>query len=163
MFFDSGVNAAFCGSNIYLSTSARYPLQGKNMLITQSPEKDKSCSHSYKYSTIQQTATEHGQSSYSSPLKMLATETGETSGRTTFRTRPKIGKIHNLHRIGQFQPLQHGGWCINLDYCDVERSALDLYWSHSIILSIYPSTAFPTLLLTMRATPFLLWDSCPQQ
>ena len=32
------------------------------------------------------------QSSDSCPLKMLATETGETLGRTTFRTRPKSPK-----------------------------------------------------------------------
>ena len=29
------------------------------------------------------------------------------------------------------------------------------------LLRLHPSTAFRTLLLTMRATPFLLWDSCP--
>ena len=26
MFFDDGVDAKFCGSNIYLSTTARYPV-----------------------------------------------------------------------------------------------------------------------------------------
>ena len=31
-----------------------------------------------------------------------------------------------------------------------------------LFLRLYPSTAFQTLLLTMRATPFLLRDSCPQ-
>ena len=30
------------------------------------------------------------------------------------------------------------------------------------LLRLHPSTAFQTLLLTMRATPFLLRDSCPQ-
>ena len=42
-----------------------------------------------------------------------------------------------------------------------------LPWKQTeIILSflrLHPSTAFWTLLLTMRATPFLLRDSCPQQ
>ena len=31
------------------------------------------------------------------------------------------------------------------------------------VLRLYPYTHFQTLLLTMRATPFLLSDSCPQQ
>ena len=30
------------------------------------------------------------------------------------------------------------------------------------LLRLHPSTAFQTLMLTMRATPFLLRDSCPQ-
>ena len=42
-----------------------------------------------------------------------------------------------------------------------------LLWKQTeIILSflrLHPGTAFQTLLLTMRATPFLLRDSCPQQ
>ena len=42
----------------------------------------------------------------------------------------------------------------------------DLPWKRTeIILSFLrlpPTTAFQTLLLTMRATPFLLRDSCPQ-
>ena len=75
-----------------LSHLSQQYIHNKKMLITLSPEKDKSCYHSYKYSTIQQTGTEHGQSCYSSPLKMPATETGETSGRSTFRTRPKSPK-----------------------------------------------------------------------
>ena len=57
-------------------------------IITQSPGKDKSWSHSCKCSTIQQTAPEHGQSSDSCPLKMPATETGEMLGRKTLRRRP---------------------------------------------------------------------------
>ena len=52
---------------------------------------------------------------------------------------------------------------IDLDYCDIEWFA----WKRTeLILSflrLYPSTEFQTLLLTMRATPFLLRDSCPQQ
>ena len=32
-----------------------------------------------------------------------------------------------------------------------------------LFLRFHPSTAFQTLLLTMRAIPFLLRDSCPQQ
>ena len=68
-----------------------------------------------------------------------------------------------LYRTGQLQFLQHQ-WLGH-------RLGLLLYWMllpwkwTKIILSflrLYPSTAFHTLLLTMRATPFLLRDSCPQ-
>ena len=48
-------------------------------------------------------------------------------------------------------------WGIDLDYCDIEWFAFET----EIILSflrLYPSTSFQTLLLTMRATPFLLGD-----
>ena len=41
-----------------------------------------------------------------------------------------------------------------------------LPWKHTAInlsfLRLHPNTAFPTHLLTMIATPFLLRDSCPQ-
>ena len=50
----------------------------------------------------------------------------------------------------------------DLDYCDSEWFALEKNIDHSVIFEITPSTAFQTLLLTMRATPFLLRDSCPQ-
>ena len=30
-----------------------------------------------------------------------------------------------------------------------------------LFLRFHPSTAFQTLLLTMRATPYLIWNSCP--
>ena len=42
----------------------------------------------------------------------------------------------------------------------------DLHWKQTVIilpfLRLHPSTAFQTLLQTMRATPFLLRESCPQ-
>ena len=53
------------------------------------------------------------------------------------------------------------GQDIDLDYHDIQWFALET----EIILSflrLHPSTAFRTLLLTMRATPFHLRDSCPQ-
>ena len=49
---------------------------------------------------------------------------------------------------------------IDLDYCDIELFALET----NIILAVLrlqPSTIFWTLLLTPRATPFHLRDSCP--
>ena len=68
-----------------------------------------------------------------------------------------------LHTTVQLQLLQH--------YCSGHRLWItvilnDLPWNRTeIILSflrLHPSTAFQTLLLTMRATPFLLRDSCSQ-
>ena len=64
-------------------------------------------------------------------------------------------------RTIQLQFLGIGGWGIDLDYCDIEWFSLET----EIILSflrLHPRTAFRTLLLTMRAFPFLLRDSCPQ-
>ena len=54
------------------------------------------------------------------------------------------------------------GWGIDLDYCDTEWFALETNRDHSVVLRLHPGTAFWTPLLTMRATPFLLRDSCPQ-
>ena len=51
------------------------------------------------------------------------------------------------------------GWGIDLDYSDVEWFALEMNRDHSVILEITPNTAFQSLLMTMRATPFLLRDS----
>ena len=67
-----------------------------------------------------------------------------------------------LHRTLELQLLQH--------YWPGHRLGLLCYWTvclgnEELILSflrLQPSTAFRTLLLTMRATPFLLRDSCPQ-
>ena len=36
-------------------------------------------------------------------------------------------------------------------------------WDHSVIFEVAPRTAFQAHLLIMRATSFLLWDSCPQE
>ena len=55
--------------------------------------------------------------------------------------------------------IDHG---IDLDYCDIEWFALEAKREHSVIFETAPNTAFWTLLLAMRATPFLLRDSFPQ-
>ena len=52
------------------------------------------------------------------------------------------------------------GWSIDVDSCDVEWFALEMILDHSVIFEIIPNTAFWTPLLTMRATPFHLRDSC---
>ena len=51
---------------------------------------------------------------------------------------------------------------IDLGYHDTEWFALEMNRDHSVIFEVALSTAFQTFLLTMRATPFLLRDSCPQ-
>ena len=51
---------------------------------------------------------------------------------------------------------------MDLDYCDVEWFALETDRDHFVISEIAQKTAFCTLLLTMRAIPFFLRDSCPK-
>ena len=55
-------------------------------------------------------------------------------------------------------------WGIELDFCDVEWFALETNQDHSVIFEIAAilSTAFWTLLLPMRDTPFFVMHSCPQ-
>ena len=50
------------------------------------------------------------------------------------------------------------GWSIELDYFDIEWFARIIL----VVLRLHPCTAFQTLLSAVRATPFLLIDSCPQ-
>ena len=59
-------------------------------------------------------------------------------------------------------PYSTTGWEIDLDCLDIEWFALEMNRDHSVILRLYPNTAFQTLLLTVMATPFLLRDSYPQ-
>ena len=67
-----------------------------------------------------------------------------------------------LHRAVQHHLLHITGWGIDLDYCDIEWFALEMKRDHLSFLKLHPSTAFWALSLTMRATPFLLRDSCPK-
>ena len=53
------------------------------------------------------------------------------------------------------------GWGTDLDYCDTEWFALEMNRDNSVIFETAPMYSLWTLLLTMRATPFLLRDSCP--
>ena len=64
-----------------------------------------------------------------------------------------------LHRTVSFFGNCH--WGIDLDYCGIEWFALEINKDHSVAVET-ASKAFQTLLLTMRATPFLLRDACPQ-
>ena len=41
-----------------------------------------------------------------------------------------------LHRTIQLQLLQHTGWGIDLDYCDIEWFALEMNRDHSVIFEI---------------------------
>ena len=67
-----------------------------------------------------------------------------------------------LHETIQLQLLQKYLLGIDLDYCDIEWFALEMNKDHYVVLRLHPSTVLQTLLLTMRATPFLPRDSCPQ-
>ena len=63
-----------------------------------------------------------------------------------------------LRRTVQLQLLQQFGWGVDLDYCGIEWFVLETNRDRSVIFEI----ALQTLLLTMRAIPFLLRDFCPQ-
>ena len=65
-------------------------------------------------------------------------------------------------RTVQLQPLQHHWLGHRLDYCDIEWFALEMNRDHSVIFETAPKYCTWTLLLTMRAVPFLLRDSCSQ-
>ena len=43
-----------------------------------------------------------------------------------------------LHRTIQLQLLQHSGWDIGLDYCDIEWFALEMNRDHSVVFEIAP-------------------------
>ena len=66
-----------------------------------------------------------------------------------------------LHRTVHLQLLKNYCQDIDLDCSDIEWFAWEMDRDPSF-LNLHPSTAFQTLLFTMRATPFLLRDSCPQ-
>ena len=75
-----------------------------------------------------------------------------------------LKRLVGLHRTVQLSFFSITGRGTDLDYRDIEWFVLP--WKQTeIILSfwrLHPSTEFQTLLLTMKATPFLLRDSCPQ-
>ena len=63
-----------------------------------------------------------------------------------------------LHRTIQFQLL----WGIDLDYCNIERFALEMNRDHSVVFETAPEFCIVDFWLTMMATSFLLKDSWPQ-
>ena len=69
----------------------------------------------------------------------------------------------SLHRTDQLQLLQHQwlGYRLGLLWCWMVYLEHELK-SFCCFLRMNLSTAFWTLVLIVRATPFLLWDSCPQ-
>ena len=73
-----------------------------------------------------------------------------------------VEDLVGLHDTVQIQLFQHYCLGVDLDYCDSEWFAL-VTEIILLFLRLHPSTAFQTLLLTMRATPFLRRDSCPQK
>ena len=65
-----------------------------------------------------------------------------------------------LHRTVQLQLFCIIGQGIDLDYCDIEWFALELNRDYSVVFEIASKYCI-SLLLTVRATPFLLKDPCP--
>ena len=70
-----------------------------------------------------------------------------------------LGGLLGLLELISFFGISDRG--IDLHYCDVEWLTLETDKYHSVIFEVASKT-FQTLLLIIRATPFLLWDSCPQ-
>ena len=67
-----------------------------------------------------------------------------------------------LHRTIQLQLLQHWWLGHRLGLLNIERFALEMNRGHSVIFEIAPKYCISDSLLTVRAIPFLLRDSCPQ-
>ena len=65
-----------------------------------------------------------------------------------------------LHRTSQIQLFGISGWSIDLDYCDIEWFALEMNRDQSV--GDCTQVLHFILLLTMRPTPSLLRDPCPQ-
>ena len=65
--------------------------------------------------------------------------------------------LHRIDQLLQHRLLEHR--LLNHSYCDL--NGLPWKWPKIILLflRLCPNTAFLTLLLTVRVTPFLLWDS----
>ena len=69
--------------------------------------------------------------------------------------------VVGLHRTIQLQLLQHLWSGHSLDFCDSEWFALETNRDHSVIFETVPKYCISDSFVTMRATPFLLRDSCP--
>ena len=70
-----------------------------------------------------------------------------------------LGGLHATIQVQLFDIIR---WDINFDYGVVEWFPLEQTKIILSFLRLHPSTALQSLLLTMRATPILLRDSCPQ-
>ena len=66
------------------------------------------------------------------------------------------------HRTVNFSFFGIGVWGIDLHHCDIEWFTLETNRDHSVIFDISTKDCISDSLLTMRANPFLLKDSCPQ-
>ena len=69
--------------------------------------------------------------------------------------------LTGFHRTIQLQLFSITGWGTDLDYHDIEWFALETNRDHSVVFEITSKYCISDSLLTTRATPFLLWDSCP--
>ena len=69
--------------------------------------------------------------------------------------------LEGLHRTVQLSFFSVTGWGIDLDYCDNEWFSLEMNRDHSVVVEVALKYCILDYLI-MMATPFLLWDSCPQ-
>ena len=67
-----------------------------------------------------------------------------------------------LHGTFNFSFFGISDWGIDLDYCDIAWLILESNRDHSFVFEITLKYCISTLLLTLRAIPFLLRDSFPQ-
>ena len=81
--------------------------------------------------------------------------------RTSFWSVSSRRSCRSSYLGSDFSFFSISGWGMDLDYYHI--AGLPWKWTEIILsfLRLHPSTAFWTLLLTMRAPPFLLRDSCP--
>ena len=69
-----------------------------------------------------------------------------------------LKSLVGLHRTINFSFFSVTGWGIDLDYSDIGLFALETNRDHSVIFESASKSAFWTLLLTMKANPFLLME-----
>ena len=73
-----------------------------------------------------------------------------------------IEGLVGLHRTVSFSFFSIADQGTDLDYCDVERFALETNRDHSVVFEIVSKYYISDILLTMMANLFFLRDSCPQ-
>ena len=73
-----------------------------------------------------------------------------------------LESLVGLHRTIELQLLQHYLLGHRLGLLCIEWFALEMNRDHSVVFEIATKYCISVLLLTIRTTPFLLRDSCPQ-
>ena len=68
----------------------------------------------------------------------------------------------DLHRIIKFSFFGISNWGIDLDYCDIERFALETNRDHSVVFEIAPKYCVSDCFIDCKGYSILLRESCPQ-